>query len=496
MHMRKHTIIIILIVTGFISFGQTKHVLFIGNSITASGIPDLFTQLALSKGDTVIAEQFWNGQLLREYVQDEVSQQNFKNKLNERPWDYVVLQENSQVGGFYPGYVDGYFEFYSFEAAKKLNQLIKENNKCTETVFFMTYGYVDGDLTNFPNDTYIKMQERLERNYKVLADSNSATLAPIGSTWKKVRNDKSWGTDLYMPGDHHPSFMGSYLAACVFYATIFQKSPVGSNFNAGVDSAKAAFIQFAADSVVFSDQEKWNININKPKAGFDYNITGDTLHFYSTTRSNYADFNWFIDNTNVSQKESFRYKISGKGNYNVVQKVTNICYDPDSISTIIYVCPPPIAQMTFDIHDDKSVTFQNQSLRAAYYEWIFSDGTSDTNTNPIHQFDSVKAYIVCLLAKNDCGIDTFCRVVETKTNGLENTISKQIITIYPNPTTGQVNIQAEKGFSLFIYDSQGKLVESFVTPSNHKHIDHLETGFYFMELKFKESVEVRKVLVK
>ena len=167
---RLITFIILLFIFSNLEAKQIS-VLFFGNSITASGIPETFQQLALESGDTVFVEQSWGGQLLQEYVQDAGAIQMTTDKLQERDWDYVVLQENSQVSGFYPGWNQGYFEYYSYTAAQTLNQLIRENNSCGETIFFMTYGYLDGDQMNFPDDTYEKQQSRIKRNYMLFSNS-------------------------------------------------------------------------------------------------------------------------------------------------------------------------------------------------------------------------------------------------------------------------------------------------------------------------------------
>lgn len=41
----------------------------------------------------------------------------------------------------------------------------------------------------------------------------------------------------------HPSLEGSYLAACIAYAVIFQESPVGCSYTAELDGETAAQLQ-------------------------------------------------------------------------------------------------------------------------------------------------------------------------------------------------------------------------------------------------------------
>jgi hypothetical protein len=53
-----------------------------------------------------------------------------------------------------------------------------------------------------------------------------AIVAPVGIAWQEARMGES-ELSLYLDDGSHPSSRGSYLAACVFYALLYQKSPVG-----------------------------------------------------------------------------------------------------------------------------------------------------------------------------------------------------------------------------------------------------------------------------
>ena len=62
--------------------------------------------------------------------------------------------------------------------------------------------------------------------YFDLAKELNATVAPVGVAWKKaLAADPK--LVLHQPDKSHPNPTGSYLAACVFYATLFDKSPMG-----------------------------------------------------------------------------------------------------------------------------------------------------------------------------------------------------------------------------------------------------------------------------
>ena len=62
--------------------------------------------------------------------------------------------------------------------------------------------------------------------YLDIAHELGAKVAPVGIAWKKaLAADPSFV--LHRPDKSHPNPTGTYLAACVFYATLLDKSPVG-----------------------------------------------------------------------------------------------------------------------------------------------------------------------------------------------------------------------------------------------------------------------------
>jgi len=49
--------------------------------------------------------------------------------------------------------------------------------------------------------------------------------------------------NLYAADKRHPSLASTYLAACTVYAALFNKSPVGSRYTAGLEPTTARFLQ-------------------------------------------------------------------------------------------------------------------------------------------------------------------------------------------------------------------------------------------------------------
>jgi hypothetical protein len=74
-----------------------------------------------------------------------------------------------------------------------------------------------------------------------------ALVIPVGVTWEKVTQTNPEFA-LYDRDKSHPSAEGTCLAACVFYAKLFEHSPVGLP-SEGISAADAAALQQAAWAV-------------------------------------------------------------------------------------------------------------------------------------------------------------------------------------------------------------------------------------------------------
>jgi hypothetical protein len=50
-------------------------------------------------------------------------------------------------------------------------------------MFFMTWGYKDGDDHDLPGDTFEQMQARLAFNYEQLGTELAVPVVPVGRAW-------------------------------------------------------------------------------------------------------------------------------------------------------------------------------------------------------------------------------------------------------------------------------------------------------------------------
>jgi hypothetical protein len=96
------------------------------------------------------------------------------------------------------------------------------------------------------------MQAAIDQGYLGLAGNLGVPIAPVGETWQTVVSSQT-NADLWQSDGVHPTLAGTYLAACVFYATIFHQSPVGLSYRDNLSHSEATGLQQAAASTVLSD---------------------------------------------------------------------------------------------------------------------------------------------------------------------------------------------------------------------------------------------------
>ena len=283
----KRTILLlmVLVIVCGSALGQTvKRALFLGNSYTAvNNLPQMVADVAHSAGDSLYFDSNAPGSCT---LQIHSTNATSLSKIMAGGWDYVVLQEQSQLPSFPIGQVDSEV----FPYAHKLDSVIHAGNPCGETMFYMTWGRENGDSTNCtvwpPVCTYTGMDSLLNLRYMMMADSNNAEVSPVGAVWKYLRQNFPL-VGLYQSDQSHPSLAGSYAGACSFYAAIFRKNPMLITNDYTLAAADAANIRMAAKLVVWDSLMKWNIGKYDPAANFSY-ATSANYNVTFTNTSNYA----------------------------------------------------------------------------------------------------------------------------------------------------------------------------------------------------------------
>jgi hypothetical protein len=180
--------------------------LFIGNSYTQrNDLPGLLSQLAASADpprEIVTERVIANGASLRLHWNAGTA----RGLIEPGGWDAVVLQEQSTLP------VKNARRYH--ETARLFDEVIRGHG--ARTVLYHTWARRDAPQT----------QAALDEAVQSLAREIGATVAPVGVAWEAIRQSGQ-GPELYDADGSHPSPAGSYLAACVFFATLLHRSPEG-----------------------------------------------------------------------------------------------------------------------------------------------------------------------------------------------------------------------------------------------------------------------------
>lgn len=220
-----------------------EKILFVGNSyIYFWNLPQQVTALAKSQDVKLITAQSTSGG--SNWGQHWRGENGIRSKelINSGGFDAVVLQNHSRRSLDAPDSLMYYGKMFA--------DLISEHDG--HTYLYMTWAR--------EWDPY--MQETITEAYKKLAEDTGATVVPVGLAWERARELRP-DINLYAEDGSHPSPLGSYLTACVFYkvftgssiknlpARLLSKDYTGEKLYLNILSEEnAAFLQQVAEEVV------------------------------------------------------------------------------------------------------------------------------------------------------------------------------------------------------------------------------------------------------
>ena len=185
---------------------KAVRILFIGNSLTlVNNLPRMLQAFieddgsgrqlqvgeCLEGGATL--EIHWNGALA-------------KKLLRGQDWDFVVLQEQGTRPYEQPANMVKFVKLFEKEITER---------KAIPLLYL-----------TFARKSEPENQPKLDKAYYDAAKKVGAEVAPVGPAWARALKDLP-KLELYTVDGIHPTPAGTYLAACVFYATLLNKSPVG-----------------------------------------------------------------------------------------------------------------------------------------------------------------------------------------------------------------------------------------------------------------------------
>ena len=156
-------------------------------------------------------------------------------RLGKEPFEIVILQGNSGAAltdkrrqSFHDKVVEFNADIHAAGA---------------KTVLYMTHAYVTPNKQASPD-----MMRKVEDMYVSVGNEVGAYVIPVGLAFEESYRRRP---DFRIQKDYdgsHPNLYGTYLAACVVFASLYGKSPVGNTYDyyGAVDKASAAYLQQVA----------------------------------------------------------------------------------------------------------------------------------------------------------------------------------------------------------------------------------------------------------
>lgn len=335
---KRNLLYFIAILCSYVLIAQdTKKVLFLGNSYTASNnLPSMISNMATNTGDILIYDANTPG---GHRLMNHVANTTTINKINADNWDFVAIQAQSQETSW--GQAQMEVELYPHAAS--LINTIRINNACTLPLFYMTWGRENGDASNCASApwvcTYEGMDDAIRATYILMAEQNNAQVSPVGAVWRYIRTNLP-NIDLYTGDGSHPSLAGSYAAACAFYTMIYKKDPTLITWNSSLSATTANAIKLAAKTIVFDDLNSWDFT-----AYFNHVTNMNEVTF--TSENEYDSVTWNFGDTNTSTQENPVHIYTAIGDYQVTLTATK-CGVEHTYSRTVSITSLSVLDTTID----------------------------------------------------------------------------------------------------------------------------------------------------
>jgi hypothetical protein len=217
-----------------ISTGKKDYkILFVGNSFTFynSGVDFHLQQMLNADKSSDSINYLVQKIAVSSYtLQDHYTDSLTVRKIAGDKWNTVVLQEQSTR----PINNPDLFLLY----AQKLDANIKKVG--AKTTLYMTWA---------PKATPTDINQ-IAASYISVGQNLKAPVVPIGKVWQYIIN-KYPTMNLYFTDDKHPNLLGTYINACCFYYSLFEKNPLENSYiPIGISTTDASRVKQAVKDYI------------------------------------------------------------------------------------------------------------------------------------------------------------------------------------------------------------------------------------------------------
>ncbi|MES2778903.1 MAG: PKD domain-containing protein, partial [Bacteroidota bacterium] len=265
--------------------------------------------------------------------------------------------------------------------------------------------------------------------------------------------------------------------------------------------------------------------INYPAPLADFNTTNPSGRTINVANSSslatayFWDFGVTNSRTDTSRLENPTFVYPANGTYTVTLTAKSICGTSVQTKTVIIndQSSNPVANFSFAQSTgtgSNDFTFTNTTDEKGFtttYLWDFgvSNSTTDTSTtkNPVFTFPASGIYDVKLVAYGQFGSDSITKTITAfRVSVGEVSTSLNQINVYPNPTSGIVNINFNtvktEEVTINILDISGRIVKSIPTTEYNSGMNNviidtesLNAGLYFVNIRANNFSKTTRLVV-
>lgn len=254
-----------------------------------------------------------------------------------------------------------------------------------------------------------------------------------------------------------------------------------------IDTGFLVAVNFAEISVATVLDTTFCYECPTVSANFDWNNQNYNVDFGYLGVGAADSIYWDLGDGNSSVDSAFTHTYTSAGSYQVCLYAYNFCGVDTFCRQVAVVCDAPIADFSAAVQGD-TVVFEDLSAGSVTdYYWDLGDGSFSTAADFSHIYADTGVYQVCLYVTNECGLDTLCATVQiADVSGLSTVFARPQVTVYPNPTTGILQLQCLHTSACYsdvrVLDVLGRMVYELPSVLLPASIDlsHLPKGAYWL----------------
>lgn len=230
-------------------------------------------------------------------------------------------------------------------------------------------------------------------------------------------------------------------------------------------------------------------------------------------------YQWTVNGKSAGNGYVMSYPVAGNGTYSVCLKVTDTCNNCDTTFCTYRVfncgstkCNWKSKNAYFITKDTCITSIKNYSVNGVVYlggtsscftyQWTVNSASAGTNQYMNYTITQNGTYYICVKVKDTCNKcdTTYCTSIKVTCvpagiNKVENT---NILNVYPNPTSGLVNIELMDGTSTYnLTNSMGQILQTGTLENGVNTLDMTKyaTGLYLIQVRTGNAILTEKISV-